>query len=175
MLNYYEKTSLKQNNIKLTSRGLLVHRLLKEKSKKDILNLVKVINFKEYAPCIIFVLSREATPFLIIWDGEVLDLQDKDIPSMLTSSSYDTAQVKQARKTIFNKMKNKYDSWNYNSLYLFHSYHDMCSYKSVCMHREDAETVSFSHISVNHEKISFNYKEGALCHKGSGLSKVYLA
>lgn len=54
-------------------------------------------------------------------------------------------------------------------LKLHASHQDGKNYQSVCMHRSDAKTVSFSHIAVrkvpqdDNNPITFNYHDGSPC------------
>ncbi len=90
------------------------------------------------------------------WDG--LQLQFENVVSPLVSSGVLLPQVKQSRLHYYPRINQTCDA-----LRQFHRSH--CpepSALSVCMHRQDAQTVSLTHIHVGKD-IRFSYLAGAPC------------
>ncbi len=109
-------------------------------------------------------------PRLLCWDGSQLSVADaREMP--ISSSSFDTARVVAARTDWF--QKNHADTGvSAASLRNYHHSHGHGKgASSVCMHRGDASTVSFSHLVVTANRIDFHYHDGAPCEK-HGISHV---
>jgi hypothetical protein len=75
----------------------------------------------------------------------------------------DAKNVKAARKQLFTDM-NLMESKSVDDYIRYHSSHmPNRSKESVCMHREDANTISLSHVSVSEQSVSFRYADGSPC------------
>ena len=109
-----------------------------------------------------FVIEPNGNNVLFIWDGHKSRLK-RNVSSPKSSSSVNAKHVKENRKRHYENMKLQ-DSNSVEDFLRFHSSHDPeKSEQSVCMHRDDANTVSHSHISVDSETAQFAYKDGAPC------------
>ena len=99
------------------------------------------------------------------WDEAALTIYpaaDRHMP--LTSSSYDAEGVRRSRLNEFARQVGAARSFDPALLYWFHSSHGKApDAYSTCMHREDAETVSFSWVVVSKEAVRFLYSPGAPC------------
>ncbi len=90
------------------------------------------------------------------WDGETVRFEQPQSP--LISSGVALEQVRDARHRCYAQ-----HNQSLQDLRLFHQSHQPGpSALSVCMHREDAQTVSFSHIRIS-EQIEFHYQAGSPC------------
>jgi hypothetical protein len=91
----------------------------------------------------------------------------------LTSSSYDAAGVRRARLNEFARLVGPARPIYPPLLYCFHSSHGAIrDAYSTCMHREDAETVSFSWVIVSRDEIRFLYSPGAPCQTKPGNQQI---
>ena len=138
------------------SRGWLVLDLIAMPSLSGVLKVFDETDLTLYAPFTAIALEPGTASMVFRWDGVRRVFETENGPrGMRTSSSFDTAAVLARREAVFGTAEN---------LYTFHLSHaDGASPYSVCMHRPDAETVSFSHISVSREAAEFTYVPSAPC------------
>ena len=99
---------------------------------------------------------------LYVWDSNKLHIK-KQITAPKTSSSVNTQKVKESRYGLYNDLrlsssKSRQEFINYHS-----SHKPNKSSKSVCMHRDNANTVSLSCINVHGDKVRFTYADGSPC------------
>jgi hypothetical protein len=111
------------------------------------------------------MLEPRRSAILAQWDGLELTIDpaaDRHMP--LTSSSYDSEGVRRSRLAEFAIRVGTARSFDPALLYWFHSSHgEAPDAYSTCMHRADAETVSFSWVIVSQDSIRFLYSPGAPC------------
>ncbi|PCI71540.1 MAG: hypothetical protein COB38_05480 [Gammaproteobacteria bacterium] len=171
LLNNYPKESIQSfvfDHHKFLSRGDIILSLLNlqvsenikltSDSIKEHLNQLNLTNYKPFK---LIVFSNQLTQTSggiqsLNWDGEnisILNISANDLP--ITSSSINLREARQARKETFDAMCN--DSLSSSSqLKAYHFSTETDTSMSVNMIREDARTVSISHISVSDE-IKFGY------------------
>ncbi|WP_432472138.1 NRDE family protein [Amphritea sp. HPY] len=185
----------------LKSRGQLLKSLSTLGSQQEISAELSAINLRQYAPFTLLAFARVASETGVInissrgyqWDG--VELIKLDICSPMTSSSVEFASVSKARKKHFKGLSENPDA---NHLLAFHQshqlikghqlleskpqvsshliqmgHHTIAGHQSVCMHRDDAKSVSLSHIKVNAEQAMFSYLDGSPCkHKLRSISAL---
>jgi hypothetical protein len=120
------------------------------------------------------MLEPKQSAALAQWDGAELTIDDdadRHVP--LTSSSYDAEGVRRARLNEFARRVRPDRSFDPATLYWFHSSHgkEPDAY-STCMHRADAETVSFSWVVVSRDSIRFLYSPGAPCQSNPSNQEI---
>jgi Transport and Golgi organisation 2 len=137
------------------SRGQLVTQLSGTRSAPEVRARVADIDLSEYAGFTLLALEPGSPAEVLAWDGkEVLH----GGASPLVSSSFDPEGVRAARLRRFPANPDA------AALLLFHADHGLhASGYSTCMHRDDAETVSFSRVSVTEAQVQFSYTPGASC------------
>jgi hypothetical protein len=147
------------------SRGLLLRELAWAPSADECSLWLRHLDLGPFAPFSIVILQPGRSAILAQWNGADLIVDpagDRHMP--LTSSSYDAAEVRRARLNEFAQLVGTRRSIDPALLYWFHSSHGTtASAYSTCMHREDAETVSFSWVIVSKDTIRFLYSPGAPC------------
>ena len=128
---------------------------------------IEKTELQNYRPFDLLVLSRTGHTRLLSWDGFELSITNN--PAMpLTSSSFNTEQVTQDRVQQLTQMM-KTGSPEPGELINYHASHlPQRGPFSVCMHRDNAQTVSFSHIEVQAEDINFHYYDGPPCSASAG-------
>ncbi len=88
-------------------------------------------------------------------------------------SSFDAAGVERQRRTEYLRLNEKAGRLAPETLLAFHRSHmSLASAYSPCMHRSDAQTVSFSRIVVRNSVGRFFYTDGAPCAEKSSGEKV---
>ncbi|WP_028469142.1 NRDE family protein [Neptunomonas japonica] len=154
LLNFYQGDMPSGS---LYSRG----QLLKSLSCCDDINAfneqLTLLDLECYAPFTILAFELYSGVKGYQWDGR--KLVQLNVNSPLTSSSVMFDKVSAARINSYCASMNTSQQH-----ILYHSgHHPDKGYQSVCMHRSDAKTVSFSHICVSSEQASFTYVDGSPC------------
>jgi hypothetical protein len=92
------------------------------------------------------------------WDGERVSIAYATSPHFSSAVALESAVA--YRQSIYRELAAKTPV----DLLSFHSqHHPEHSHLSVCMHREDAETVSFTRIQVSKDNLKMAYVAGAPC------------
>jgi hypothetical protein len=159
LLNYYQAPF--NNNPHIVSRGQLILSLLE--IKEDLIEQLKAMNLSMYQPFKLCIFPDDLTNnnnnvHCFNWTGNELFSVDIDLP--ITSSSIDLDEVCKKRKRRFNSIIDANTSSS-SQLKNFHFSTEIIGKYSVNMQRTDAQTVSISHIVVNHD-ISFKYYDNIL-------------
>jgi hypothetical protein len=152
------------------SRGLLVQQLAGCRSAQEVLNRVLSIDLERFAAFVVVGLDAETgSAPACEWDGCRLTIHDR-APMHLTSSSYESAEVCGQRQIAFEQHVARIQGQvTAENLFEFHQSHGAWpSAYSTCMHRDDAETVSFSWIRVRADQVEFFYTPAAPCQWSPG-------
>lgn len=155
LLNYYQAEK-KATSGEFKSRGEIILKLLS--CKGSVIDNLKQLTLSNYQPFQLCVFPEGLTLtdkrlLLLQWDGCVLTERQQCLP--ITSSGVDYPQVYQARKDVFKRIVSVSKPTT-DQLIQFHQHQLDEGKLSVKMYREDAQTVSFSHIVVGKD-IQFNY------------------
>lgn len=158
------------------SRGLLLHELAWAPSADECALWLRHLDLGPFAPFSMAILEPGRSAILAQWNGGEITIDpagDGHMP--LTSSSYDAAGVRRARLNEFARRVGTRGSFDPALLYWFHSSHDSApDAYSTCMHREDAETVSFSWVIVSRNAVRFLYSPGAPCRSGASDQQILM-
>ncbi len=148
-----------------TSRGLLVLDLLDARSKDILDSRTADMELSRFQPFTLVSLAPNETALIIHWTGRERLIESNGEARMpLVSSSFDTRGVDRFRKNLFERMSDSYERVDSEVLQSFHLSHaGKANAYSPCMHRADAETVSFSWVKVTGSKIEFLYKAASPC------------
>jgi hypothetical protein len=140
------------------SRGLLVIELLRSRSAAGAVESAATRDLAQFSPFTVLALEPGRPAALCVWDGTLSRIfADGEAFVPLVSSSLDQFAAEQARKRAFEQAE---------SLDSFHRDHlDGPSAYSPCMHRNDAETVSFSRVHVSRSEITLAYSPAAPCRR----------
>ncbi len=157
----------------IESRGQLLLRLASARSVREVCERSARMEFEGYAPFTIAAVEPCEPAAIVEWNGEecaiVLDA-DRYLP--LSSSSYDAEGVRDWRRKELDRIA-KGGRLNHELLWAFHESHRGesgagANAYSPCMHRDDAQTVSFSWITVTPDNVRFFYAPGAPCEARAG-------
>ncbi|MFV0574620.1 MAG: NRDE family protein [Vibrio sp.] len=174
LLNNYQGITPKTA---IRSRGLLVKELAFCQSYIQVLSQIQNINLSTFAPFTLVIFAQEniaqdqAVP-AIRWDGIKLHHIKKIGPVTSSSFEFKTVQANRLAQYHYN-----YSQYQYNrtqdSLHKQPSFCQLMSYHmshqptssaySVCMHRNDAQTVSLTIINVEPNTVSMDYHAGSPC------------
>lgn len=179
LLNNYQATVKDsdicvEREIPLLSRGLVITMLLQEmgalkpfesQSKPadlqpfTIEHCLKCLPLFAFKPFTLVCLSPSWQAFAFDWDGFQLTTTRPRSP--VISSAVALRSVQAYRLSVYPE-----GEATVGHLMQFHSSHEpSASAFSVCMHRDDAHTVSFSHVQVTLQNISFQYFAGSPCQR----------
>lgn len=170
ILNYYQAPV--EPTVK-HSRGQIIPSLLPAHNVVEAHKILKRVNLKGFAPFSLLCFSPLAVSEkkfsdparrvqMLRWDG--IKLEKLMHASPLVSSAVDYENVNAIRSELYRNMCAERAVLKPMDLYRYHATHEpVRGHLSVCMHREDARTVSFSHVSVGHHVIAFTYLDSAPC------------
>jgi hypothetical protein len=155
------------------SRGLLLGELARASTGGECVAWLKRLDLGPFAPFALVVLAADRPTILADWNGEGLTMDpagDSQMP--LTSSSYDALGVRRSRLREFARQVGA-SRIGPDILYRFHTSHGASpDAYSPCMHRADAETVSFSWVTVTREEVRFLYSPSAPCRHSSAAQQI---
>ena len=160
LLNYYQGSNPKGI---LRSRGLLLKDLSSFLSVKDIDIQLKKQKLQQYASfsLLAFGLNDSGHVSKKAWQWNGKTLTNVLLTSPFTSSSVSFDEVSQSRLLLAQQLL---EPQNVDALVSYHKSHQPSkNHLSVCMHRKDAKTVSFSHIHVDAIQSIFKYKNASPC------------
>ena len=168
LLNAYDKQA-NFTDRRSTSRGEIVLDLMDSRSMFEAKRRLSDKDLSLFQPFRVFGISPDGPTLLVEWDGTFITFNYDDerlIP--LSSSSFDTENVVANRRKLYSDLILGIEP-SLDSLRSFHRRHiPSQSAYSVCMHRDDAQTVSFSQISVADGTIRFSYFPGSPCRYSKG-------
>lgn len=164
LLNFYQgqtPSSAKQ------SRGQLVRQLAYCQNHSQVVEQLTAINWSDYPPFSLLIFDPEKLTSscqipAIIWNG--LEVLHREQSSPITSSSFEFEQVQAARLEHFNHQAKHQTQPSFCQLLTYHTSHSpQAGAHSVCMHRDDAQTVSLTMINVEANRITMDYQPGSPC------------
>lgn len=142
------------------SRGLLVRELLDARTLSDAHHRLTTHDLTRYRTFTLGLFGPDRPALILPWDGRTLGLEPHTSAGLLgTSSSADQAGAEAVRRALFAEVKPHRDA--YEALHRDHR--PARGAYSVCMHRDDAETVSFTRIDVSLRAVQMTYIAGAPC------------
>lgn len=160
LLNAWEDAS--GTDLPRVSRGTLVMDLLACRSGLEVAERVGATDLDAYRGFRLVVLEPGAGPIVLSWRAHRLDREEARVP--LCSSSLGSGEATAVRSTVLQAMTPAGGGPSSEVLEAFHASHaPERGPWSPCMHREDACTVSASHVVVGPQEIDFRYAPGAPC------------
>ncbi len=153
-----------------TSRGLLLMDLADCRSREQVIKRIAEMDLNRFQPFTLLTLVPNAAALIVQWDGRDCAIdRDGDARTPLTSSSFDSGNVIEMRRQRFGELP----CIDAAALHGFHRSHQPTpSAYSICMHRPDAETVSFSRIKVGSDSVTFSYHPHAPCREGEAAIQI---
>lgn len=157
ILNRYHESPVAADGA-FTSRGLLVRNLLDVPSQADLIRRLQSTDLAAYQPFTLAAFEIGYDVRVIAWNGQepVIDAVG-DTGMVLTSSGYDQAAAL-GRGALFARFTDPVPA-DFEALHASHV--PERGPLSICMHRPEAETVSFTRIDVSPSAIVMSYVPGA--------------
>jgi len=174
LLNFYQGLLPKG---RLVSRGRIIRRLCTSKNGDEIEAELALLTLQKFAPftLLLFESGGDKRVTTWRWTGRALELGYSESPLISSAKYYSevqAARLERYQKLIASTKNNTAE--DFRRLHRDHG--DKPSAFSFCMHREDASTVSFSHIEVGHACTLFRYQTGAPCEQRASVeSELRLA
>ncbi len=156
------------------SRGHLAAQAIAADSAAGVCHALCAMDLSAYAPFTVAVLEPGLPATVLEWSGsEVVVLPYGDPFMPLLSSSFDTDSVRRERRAQFHRTVEQAGRLDAATLWSFHSsHHPRPSAYSACMHRSDAETVSFTWLKVDENSVRLFYSPGPPCRWNPGEELV---
>lgn len=144
------------------SRGLLLTGLMNCVSSAAAVQRLRTEALEQYRPFLLLAFELHKSFIMVEWNGTAMQtrqLNPVDLP--VTSSSCNTAEVVSWRRENFARLQVKN---NRSALIDFHRSHvpERGAF-SVCMHRGEAATVSFTHVHVTNARAELQYSPFSPC------------
>ena len=154
----------------LVSRGLLVLELAPPPHRRAVDEALLRIPLTSYRPFTLVSLSPGEIPWLFEWDGRALERASVAVPGLVRASSgSDQAAAERERGQLFREATARPGGLTPDVLFALHRTHrPEKGPLSICMHREEAVTVSLSLITVIPSLVRFRYLDGSPCEAGPG-------
>jgi hypothetical protein len=154
------------------SRGLVIPELIWLHSGDECAFVLGRLDLEPFAPFTVLMLEPGQPAIVAAWDGSALAIdRHADHRAPLVSSSFDPEGVRRSRTCEFVRRA----TGDVTSLFRFHTNHGdggAGDPYSPCMHRPDAETVSFSWVVVTRDEVRFLYVPTAPCRCAPGEQSI---
>jgi hypothetical protein len=154
------------------SRGLLPLALIGHSTAMEAIAALRATDLRTVQPFTLVAVEPGGPARLAVWDGEAVEISSHSAPGLiLTSSSVTEPEVAASRQALFAGLSEV----TAESLARLHRSHlPDRGRRSVCMHRDDAETQSFSEVHVTADLVTFLHTPDAPC-RGAALPAIALA
>jgi hypothetical protein len=145
------------------SRGFIVRDLATSSDLREVERRVRDSDLSQVRPFRLLAIGPKPAARVFEWDGRELAFdRDAETRMPLISSSFDETEVGRKRLREFRRIVG--DDVSPERLHAYHRSHaNGPSAYSVCMHREDAGTRSFSRVDVSEDRVSMSYRAGNPC------------
>jgi transport and Golgi organization protein 2 len=147
------------------SRGLLLASILDASSRREATDRIAAMELRRFQPFTVAGFEPGSPVLLLSWDGRHLGSVEHEAQGLvLTSSGLDQARAESSRRDVFETALREAGAYGPDLMRQIHRGHlPERGSTSVCMHREDAETVSLSEIRVEPGRVTFSYVAGSPC------------
>ena len=145
------------------SRGLLLTSLAGARTKDEMLRRLDAQDLHRFRSFLLALFDADGAPSLVRWLRGTRDVDPA--PSMpLVSSSFETLDVRRSREQVFAELALEHPTDPLELRLAYHESHRPArGPASVCMHRPEAHTVSFSRVEVDAHEVRFHYTAASPC------------
>lgn len=165
LLNRYDDGWRPAPGFDYRSRGLLLTDLMGCRSGAAVRERLARAGLQLYQPFDLLALCPGEPSLLATWTGRQVSFESEVEPLMpLVSSSFRRAEVAGGRRDLLTRMAADAGGITTDVLLDFHRSHEPePGPRSVCVHREDAATVSFSRVRVTAHEVELTYRPQSPC------------
>lgn len=148
-----------------SSRGELVDGMLDATNVREVEVRVRKRHLERYRSFTLVAVEPSARALVATWDGTELAFDRRtDGHPPICSSSLDPTGATSSRRELFQEMLTRHGNVDAELLEQFHRSHlPERGALSPCMHRDDAQTQSFTRIRVDAQHVELHYTAGAPC------------
>ena len=157
------------------SRGLVVRELAEKSSADKIAAALKKLPLSKLRPFrLIAVAPREMRLTEWRWNLQRLTRRDHEWQRQhWFSSGFDEERAEHERQRVCDAANHQQSTESLTWLRQLHSSHaPKRGPFSICMHRPDAATVSYTEVAVSERRATMRYKSGPCCSNGALVSKT---
>jgi len=176
LLNRYDAPAITTPANGFTSRGLLLMSLLAAKSMQVALDRVIEMPLGVYQPFQLVLAQLGSDPSVIDWTGASLHIDTQPKARLpLVSSSVDGVSARQVRGRLYHRLHEPTTLADLRAFHASHEHdHDQAgpSAYSVCMHRADAQTVSYTEITLMPHEAILRYHPGPPCEANADAAQL---
>ncbi len=168
LLNRWEETPVDPDGA-FVSRGLLVLELAPLASSGAVDERLTAMPLPSFRPFTVVSVADGGIPWAFEWNGRALVRSEVEHPGLVrTSSGADQAGAERVRGEVFREAALRRGGLTPEVLELLHrSHRPSRGALSICMHRDDAATVSGTFIRVTAEEVRMRYVDGPPCEGGA--------
>ena len=162
---------------KQRSRGEIVKRVLGSGGFPEVASVLNQIDLTQYLPFRLVGLSstaRQASEWT--WDGQQLAIITHGWqPRHWFSSGASDERATNSRGRVFDGAWKEPAAGNSEWLRRIHRSHgELAGAFSVCVHRDDASSVSYSEVLVDQSRVSMSYRPGSPC-QNAPMSEIVIS
>jgi hypothetical protein len=165
----------RQPNSEPLSRGLVVEELAGQSTTQEIATSVEKLPVRKLRPFrLIAIVLAEKRVIEWRWDLRRLAIRDHEwLRQHWFSSGFDEDRAEVERQRVCEHAKHRGPADNLMWLRRLHASHTPKQGPfSICMHRHDAATVSYSEVAVSPRSVVMRYKDGPVCSRRSAITKL---
>lgn len=153
------------------SRGLLIPDLVGAPDLLTVAGHLEQIDASRYHPFTLIAVAPGHAALIAAWDGRAIRLQRHAAAGLLlTSSAVDEPEVAASRRATFAALGEITPA----TLETTHRSHvPERGPRSICMHRSEANTRSYTRVVVTPQQVAMHHTEGPPCERGTPRS-LYL-
>jgi hypothetical protein len=154
------------------SRGAIIPRLLAMGTREEMDRSLLSLPFDRLNPFRLFVIGKESDGIAEYrTDNSGIERVDHPwITNHWFSSGHDEATATEIRDSVCRKAATEHDAGTLHWLERLHASHDPeAGSDSICMHREDAVTVSMTLLKVSNGEAVMSYRAGEPCKSSAGV------
>jgi hypothetical protein len=157
------------------SRGLVVKELAGKSTAKEIAAAVKKLPVRKLRPFrLIAILSRERRVIEWRWNLQRLAIRNHEWQRQhWFSSGFDERRAELERQRVCDAANDQQSAESLSWLRQLHRSHaPKRGAFSICMHRPDAATVSYTEVAVSKRRATMRYKPGPCCSNGANVTRT---
>ncbi len=160
LLNHYAADTGPASRATNASRGAIIPSLIDAATPAEAADRMTHPAAAPQRPFLLLLLHHAHAGIRLTWDGVVLAREPLDpARGFLTTSSFRTAEVVPSRHAV-----SEAADWDPGSLLALHASHlPERGPFSICMHRPDARTVSFTRVHSGPDEVRLDYHADAPC------------
>ena len=173
LLNWHRIEDKPKNDT--LSRGLVVKALVAKFTANEIATALKKLPVRKLRPFrLIAIVPRERRVIEWRWNLQRLAIRNYEWQRQhWFSSGFDERRAEVERQRVCNAAMVQQSATSLMSLRQLHRSHSPKQGPfSICMHRSDAATVSYTEVTVSNQRATMRYKSGPSCSNGAKVTRT---